>query len=250
MNSPSLDSSPLDLNIDYHQSLRFATLNIHGARGKEAEIDQLSSEVDILGICETWLLPQDLSLAKLFNEPVCGSQSHGYWRGQGGVAIRLNPFISYSVLHQYSSTESQVLVIKAGDLSVAAVYIAPNASREVFLTCLTSVSHSSLSKAVIVGDLNARFRTWDHSTNSHGKWLVEWSKSFGWNIHPPEEPTFSSHQGTSTVDLFLTKGVYTTGSSVLHGPWDGSSDHFAVGTNKCNSDTKDPDSSNPAKSAA
>ena len=85
-----------------------------------------------------------------------------------------------------------------------------------------------IGPAVIIGDLNCRHIKWDKKTNKQGARLVKWATDHGWTIHAPSEPTFAAHSGQSTVDLMMTKGVHSPGLSVLHGVWDGCSDHFAV----------------------
>ena len=108
------------------------------------------------------------------------------------------------------------------------VYIVPHVSKTKFDQCLNKINAAVTGQGVIMGDLNSRHTRWDKTCNPQGKWLVQWAQKNKWIISAPTEPTFAAHIGTSTVDLFLSKGVELKGTSVLHGPWDGCSDHFAV----------------------
>ena len=110
------------------ERLDIVSLNVHGVRGKEAEIEVLASKCHVLCVCETWIRPQDSALANEFNESVSVLQDHGGWRGQGGVAIRLSPLINYSVVLQHAQREYQTIVIKFGDTNIAATH-----RREVFI---------------------------------------------------------------------------------------------------------------------
>ena len=210
--------------------LSLATFNSHGVKGTEAEIDSLASTVHVLGICETWLRPGDISSQKQFDETVSVLQDHGGWRGQGGVGFIISPLLHYRIVERYAQVEFQYVIINIAGTYLSVLYIRPNISRPSFLQCFNQIQKLTRGKSVVMGDLNARHKSWDTTTNSHGRWLVEWATSNQWHIDAPGGPTFIAHQGTSTVDLFLTKGVHTSGASILNGIWDGSSDHRAVGT--------------------
>ena len=227
MSSPSHSTS---LDRSSHASLSLATFNVHGVGGKELEIEALASQVEVLAVCETWIRPQDISRAKQFTECVNVVYPHNGWRGQGGVGLRINPLINYSVIHKHAQTSFQTIVIKVGETNIAAVYLTPRISRGDFEKCLDKVQNCTAGPVVMMGDLNCRHTTWDKKSNTQGKWLVKWAQHNKWSIHAPREPTFAAHQGTSTVDLVLSRGVNVENTSVLHGIWDGCSDHFAVRT--------------------
>ena len=212
------------------ERLDIVSFNVHGVRGKEAEIEALASKCHVLCVCETWIRPEDNALANEFNESVSVFQHHGGWRGQGGVAIRLSPLINYSVVWQHAQREYQTIVIKFGDTNIAATYIAPRVPKTVFFECLDKIRTCTMGQVVIIGDLNTRHLRWDTTSNAQGRCLVQWAQLHDWNIHAPEEPTFSSHIGTSIVDMVLTRNVMAQETKVLHGPWDGCSDHFAITT--------------------
>ena len=208
--------------------LKVATYNAHGVRGKEYEVSQLSTRVHILSVCETWLRPQDVLQTNLFDESVSVTQSHGGWRGQGGVAVKIHPLMRYSVLSKVATEKYQLLAMSVAQTQVVSLYLSPLVPKEVFLECLNTAHKTCRGKAVIMGDFNARHRTWDRTSNSHGRWLVAWAKKHRWVIHAPSEPTFSGHRGSSTVDLVLTRSLESSEATVMHGKWDGVSDHEPV----------------------
>ena len=211
--------------------LSMATFNAHDVKGFEREIETLATQVQVLGVCETWLRANDIHSAQLFSESVTVVQTHGGWRGQGGVALKVAPLIAYKVLQRHSQPEYQFITIKLGRTLITVLYLKPNVPKPIFLQCLNKIQAYCRGDSVIMGDFNARHSRWDSRSNSHGRWLVEWITLHGWSVHAPPEPTFAAHQGSSTVDLFLTKGVVTDGMRILSGVWDGSSDHRAVSTN-------------------
>ena len=190
----------------------------------------MAEQSHILGICETWLRPSDLIQSKQFAESVSVLQDHGGWRGQGGVAVIVAPLINYRVVRKHSQVEYQFIILNIAGTYVSVVYIRPHLPKQRFLQCLNHVHDLTRGKSILMGDLNARHTRWDKHTNPHGRWLLEWAQSHRWTIDAPSCPTFASHQGSSTVDLFLSKGVTTSGAEVLNGIWDGSSDHRAVRT--------------------
>ena len=95
----------------------------------------------------------------------------------------------------------QILALSVAQMQVVSLYLSPLVPKEVFSECLNTAHKSCRSKAVIMGDFNAHHRTWDRTSNSHGRWLAAWAKNHSWVIHAPSEPTFSSHRSSSTVDL-------------------------------------------------
>ena len=209
-------------------NISVATFNVHGYSGKELEIEALASCVEVLAVCETWIRPQDTSSMKHFTECVSVTQTHGGWRGQGGLGLKINPLINYSVIYRHAQESFQVIIIKVGGTNIVSVYLTPTISREDFLKCLQTVHSLTVGPALMMGDLNCRHTSWDSKTNVRGKWLVEWAKTNKWSISAPPAPTFTAHQGSSTVDLVLSRGVKVESTSILHGVWDGCSDHFAV----------------------
>ena len=229
--TPPASRRTISPQAPHRPSLSVITFNVHGARGKELDIEALAEQADVLGVCETWFKPNDVTPALQFSESVCVVQSHRGWRGQGGVALKIKPFIRYSLVYKQALETFQVLVIKIGDTHIALVYLTPSISKHDFHSCLNRIHSCTVGKTAIIGDLNCRNKRWDTKTNTQGKWLLEWAKNNKWNIHAPNEPTFAAHSGTSVVDLILSRGVVVEDTSVLHGPWDGCSDHFAVRAN-------------------
>ena len=136
--------------------------------------------------------------------------------------------IQYSIVEKVAEPAFQFIVMRVGNTYIATTYITPNISRSAFQKCLTRIQQLVIGKGIIMGDLNCRHTRWDKKSNTQGKWLVQWAAANNWAIHAPNEHTFSSHRGSSTVDLFLSTGVDLQNTSVLHGTWDGCSDHLPV----------------------
>ena len=131
---------------------------------------------------------------------------------------------------KHAQAEYQFIILNVSGTYISVLYIRPNLPQALFLHCLQTIQQHTRGKSVIMGDLNARHSRWDTTTNSHGRWLVSWASSNHWTVDAPPEATFVGHQGQSTVDLSLVKGLDTSGTRTLSEPWDGSIDHRAVGT--------------------
>ena len=167
MSSQDIDQS-LQEPTTPEGSVSIATFNTHGIRGKEPDVERLASQVQVLGVCETWLRPQDLFTHKFFSESVCVQPTHNGWRGQGGIGLKLNPLINYSVIQKHAEAAFQFVLIRIGGTCIAMVYIAPNVSRPEFQQCLTAVKTAVVGKGVIMGDLNCRHKQWDKKCSTQG----------------------------------------------------------------------------------
>ena len=140
----------------------------------------------------------------------------------------INPLSQYTVVKKYSQAEYQLIIVKVGNTYFAIIYIKPNALKSCFTACMKMISENTSRNTVLTGDLNARHTRWDRVSTSQGRWLSTMASKNGWEINAPSEPTFSAHSGHSTVDLIITRNISAQATSVLHGSWDGCSDHFAV----------------------
>ena len=106
--------------------------------------------------------------------------------------------------------------------------MSPSITKENLTAVLQWIRDASSGPTVVLGDFNARHKDWDSTTNTRGRTLRKWSKRFGWTISAPNTPTNTTEQGTSTIDLVLSKGLKVSKPQVYHGKWSGASDHSPV----------------------
>lgn len=93
------------------------------------------------------------------------------------------------------------------DVIVVAVYFRTNSLDNMDLESLFSLQ-SDDTRVIVAGDFNARHHLWGNCiANTNGRRLFEWMRYTSHidtvQLVAPSGPTFSSHIGSSTIDLFL-----------------------------------------------
>ena len=104
----------------------------------------------VLGVCETWTRATDLAAAQQFDESLSVLQTHGGWRGQGGVAVKVAPLLNYSVVFQHSQTEYQLITFKVSGTHITVVYIRPNSPKPVFPQYLNQIQTHTRGKSAMM----------------------------------------------------------------------------------------------------
>ncbi|XP_024894184.1 uncharacterized protein LOC112468979 [Temnothorax curvispinosus] len=103
------------------------------------------------------------------------------------------------------------VLIRLGEFYFLSCYISPNVDLPAFSdfleelsTICSCVAHNN--RLVICGDFNAHSVSWGSNTsNVRGDALEELASQLDWRLaNRGDHPTFSSHQGTSIVDLTWT----------------------------------------------
>jgi len=118
--------------------------------------------------------------------------------------------VRYRVMARVATTEYQFIAICTGAAKIIQVYTSPAATCSQAEECLVQMQSLCRGKASIMGDLDCGHTDWDTRSNSRGIILRAWAARNGWHIKTPPEFTCIRHNGSSTVDVFLTRGHDTT----------------------------------------
>lgn len=222
--------------------MNILTYNIRGfTAAKFSQIEEIYKDdlkIDAVVLTETWQL-DDTKLPMeyyAFTAPAVRSSSTA--RAHGGVAVlipRPDPEDSQCqpsaprLVDVVSAPKFQMVSVTYRALRIIGAYISPSIQQGPAAMCSVHLARLSAPQSVIVGDLNARHKTWCERTNRAGTWLTQFTLNTRWTIHPPDLPTFC-HPGTkatSKIDLFVSKGVHLPFQPrVCRGKW--SSDHLPV----------------------
>lgn len=100
----------------------------------------------------------------------------------------------------------QAAAIRIGDVIYCSMYVSPESTPNHMLLVLDNVKNACYGRVVVMGDLNSMNVCWDRVNNSRGRALARWESLYGWEISAPKEKTFKNHQGSSTVDIFVSRG--------------------------------------------
>ena len=201
--------------------MRLATTNACSWHPKADEINNIfgTSDMDILGITETWLtqkIPNSVLLPTAAFEIVRRDRpSHVALRG-GGVAFLLRPGLAYvrRADLEPANTNLEILCIqlKNGhkDVYIFCCYRSPRQDHSTFLSGLresiSSITDTTAS-IIILGDSNARHNEWyrQDPNTAAGRCRVELLDDTGFTQLVRDRPTrFSAAgQSSSLLDLVL-----------------------------------------------
>ena len=117
-----------------------------------------------------------------------------------------------------------------GILFIAAVYLPFQCTGErknYFKGDLQKLTRNK-SKFLIIGDCNAKHRSWNNAqSNSNGKILFNDCSAGFYSVLFPNAPTcFSSVRNSSTIDLVLTNQSHSYSELLTHADFD--SDHLPI----------------------
>ena len=88
---------------------------------------------------------------------------------------------------------------------VIGAYISPTISKEDFSKALNWIRQAAFGPTIVLGDFNARLKTWDSKTNTRGTSLFEWAQYLKWKINAPSSASYRTRQVESKIDLVLVK---------------------------------------------
>lgn len=176
--------------------------NVEGLKGilKITPTDIFNSS-DILVLTETYLVKHiDLegfySIHSLAEKPQKG-------RPSGGVSIFYKPWIGpMETVHK----EENLVIVKAETFTLIAIYARPNAEVEHIIEILTAALgkiRNAAENIIIAGDMNCRLDKPDTKCRATLNFLQEENFEL---INDPEQKTYISHNGSSTIDIVLIRG--------------------------------------------
>lgn len=130
----------------------------------------------------------------------------GRHRRGGGVAILHSGESVIRRVSTHSEPKFQLISATVNGVPVVAAYVSPETPRPTYDRFLQIVTKALRGPGVLAGDLNARHKAWDDKTNTAGRRLHLWARTHNFKTQRPRLPTFSSHRGSSRVDLVLHRG--------------------------------------------
>lgn len=198
-----------------------ATLNTHGIIGKEKQLLEFISEIeiDITFITETWTLahPKNINTNKNYNiSHVLGNRIGNGGRGFEGLALIYNAKLKLSTLYTHPSR--LFAVWQVNHLRVIGVYLPPRLTIDAFQTILGEIGNWTNNHCVILGDFNARCGSFsgDLITNERGNLLLTHANRNMWKNNQTSQTTVVSN---SVVDyIFLKSNISTFKSSAFNAP--------------------------------
>ena len=151
----------------------------------------------------------------------------------GGVIIVIHRRIKHHVLPSFNMKVFECLRIEVntglGKLTVVAAYLPFQCTGDLknFLKGDLQKLTRNRNKFLIIGDFNAKHRSWNNvQSNFKGKILLN-DSSVGYSVLSPNGPTrFSFARNPSTIDLVLTDQAHICSDLVTHADFD--SDHLPV----------------------
>lgn len=88
-------------------------------------IDQLSKEVPIIGIRETWLREKDTAVIQAVDGSTEAPTLRGAHRGLGRVGLIVNPLLPYRIVAKHSETTIQSLTAQIHSTMITVLYVSP-----------------------------------------------------------------------------------------------------------------------------
>jgi len=218
------------------QAIKAGLLNANGIRTKVEEIEDWIREdgLTLAVITETKLRPHTAILTDYTNISARVSPPEGE-NARGGITIFLKNSIKHRVVLRIVNPTIQALGITVGDTTYVAIYIPDQMHPKILLHELVKIHMTCRGKTVLIGDFNARHKSWCQKTNANGRCLKHWAEKCGWEIHAPPFPTrVGPRRAMTTIDLVVTRNSNIHSFSYPHRCF-GISDHLPF--NFCIQDT-------------
>ncbi|KAI0562920.1 Endonuclease-reverse transcriptase [Gracilaria domingensis] len=215
------------------RSFSVGTYNVRGLHTKEQVVAEWIQRngIAVAALTETWLKPGD-ELETYISEQVALQPQCPNGKGYGGVALCVHPLLKYELLGKEANSVYQYVAIKAQGVSTVGLYLSPAATIQQTRECLHDIEELISLPFIIMGDLNARHKDWDKKDNTRGRFLRKHAMQRAWVINTPNEatriPEPNARRESSTIDMFIARGIRLRRAEVNNGPWDGCSDHRPI----------------------
>lgn len=219
--------------MDPNNFLNVLNWNARSLNGKEDELFNFLTvhNVHLAVITETYLKP---GITVKRNPNYFIYRNDRLDGAAGGVAIIVHRRIKHQIFSSFETKVFETLGVSVetqfGKFTFIAAYLPFQCTgqQKVFLKSDLQKLTRNRSKFFIVGDFNAKHRSWNNSqSNANGKTLFDDCSSGYYSIQYPNGPTcFSSARNPSTIDLVLTDSSPHCSELVTHADFD--SDHLPV----------------------
>lgn len=219
--------------MDPNKFLNILNWNARSLNGKEDELFHFLTvnNVHIAVITETYLKP---------GSSIKRNPNYFIYRNDrldgacGGVAIIVDRRIKHQIFSSFETKVFETLGVSVetnfGKHTFIAAYLPFQCTGQQidFLKSDLRKLTRNRTKFFIIGDFNAKHRSWNNlQSNSNGRILFDQCSSGYFSILYPDSPTcFSSARNPSTIDLVLTDSSQHCSQLITHADFD--SDHLPV----------------------
>ena len=189
--------------------MRIITWNMSGwAPQKIPTLNTLLRQCDALCLTELWCSPDDYAdciEGDIYH--VQASPVPGMNRGHGGAAIIIPKMVPFKLKKTHSADGFQTVIGSLFGHPIACVYIRPSQRKDQVLPIYDFLSKNMRGNVIITGDFNARSVAWDRVDNTAGTYLSRWASKSKLDIAAPRTPTSRTANGSSIIDLVLTRNI-------------------------------------------
>jgi len=137
--------------------IRIGTYNVRGLSGKADLVQKLfdNTELDVIGLTETWQRPTDRFLLPLQYSAIALEQPGRLNQGNGGIALACRQGLSLEVVLRVAKKEFQMLVARTATMTIALTYISPSNGAEYLKQALKTAHQEAEEPLLLLGDFNA-----------------------------------------------------------------------------------------------
>lgn len=188
--------------------MRVGLYYVRGLRARRLEIVELfeRGKLYILAVNETFMEKERSIGLALQSEAICNDKAASTTHPPGGTAIPIRPGIKYELLEKNIFRRTELVVVRAGVLTVGVIYAPPRAPWTGLEQALERFRELTSGKGILIGDLNARHHSWCSRQTSRGRMLHAWASRHRLDISAPPYTTHRNSNGTElTIDLAIVK---------------------------------------------
>ena len=217
------------MNIQSTSSgIRIASWNVNGLYNKTDVLRKIKLHADIWCLNETWMRSDSKTKKPWITEHKCAPlKKNGKTRG--GVAMMISSLLAYRRLASFADEHIQWIAIQVGEVVIVNMYVSPSTKAQKLIQMI-SIMKTLGNRIIIIGDLNCRHKRWDTRNNSLGIALYKETTKTGWKIHSTGVPTCYTRNGSSSVDLAMTRKVNICTLTTIEATKNLGSDHIAIQT--------------------
>lgn len=185
-------------------------LNTRGLESNLQTVDSVARLIVVFQISEKYIKTKDSDLMHTLDGNMKAPEAVNRSIGYSGDGIFVNPLVPHNIIDELSTTRVQTISAIICSNIVTMIYISPRSRADQEMSALDRLNRTSVSKALIMDDLNAHATKWYYAGGTRGARLSRWAGRHVREVEKPNEPLFSSNIWTSAPDIFFAKEVTTT----------------------------------------
>jgi hypothetical protein len=177
-------------------SIKGATFNCHGLKGKESAVNDFisSHQLDFMILVETW---HDGVRAPSIGNVFASIPFKTNERHRRGIVFILNPNLKGRAAVRYRNSKQQILIVDIDDISIVATYWEPGLTESTVVHKMDIIrQHTDHRPYIICGDLNAKIdhHSFDRSWNTTVRTLWSYSEETELEIIKPAKGRYTYFQ--------------------------------------------------------